>query len=680
MKGVLVQLFDSTGAPYASGTDIAVMWFDSELPPDLGMIKGQSAIATTDASGWLSLDLDDVTGLGIGDFGFLVCYKLDGGDHRNSPAFVSKMEVTSMTGTTKLGPLTDYVRNPDWPAQVAVVSGVQKFSGLLAVYDHSDNYVAFQFEGAVDIDWGDGSATESVASGVQAQRNLVYASIPGTIVGTSRAVPVTLTDVGDTVNRAAHGYHNGAKLSFATLTGTTGISTGVTYFVVNRTTDTFQLSATRNGTALTLTTDGSGSVFTPEYKVAVITVTPQAGQNLTSVSLQKKHTLAGLSSYSTPWLDLAINGALISVLRVAAITSITDLRCLEIASIGENVVSDFSYQFYSCTSLKSILEFDTSSGTTFSYCFLACQSLQSIPVFDTHLASDLSFIFSSCLTLQSVPMLDTAACLYFHGMFINCAQMQSVPWLDTSGGLEFNSMFSGCVSLRTVPHFDTSASTSTFQQMFNSCRVLASVPLLDLGGATSCQGMFAGCYALKEIPHFDTQNCTVFQQMFQSCSLLRTIPHLDTSSGQNFQLMLSGCPSLEYVPPIDTSLGTNFNSMFSNCYGLAVAPMLNTSIGTNFNSMFGNCIALQTVPFLDLSAATATSSMFSSCVSLSSATLKTPANHLSYTSSRLSAAALNDIYTNLKPGVTGMTINVTGNYGTTGDNPALVPAGWTVIG
>jgi hypothetical protein len=47
---------------------------------------------------------------------------------------------------------------------------------------------------------------------------------------------------------------------------------------------------------------------------------------------------------------------------------------------------------------------------------------------------------------------------------------------------------------------------------------------------------------------------------------------------------------------------------------------------------------------------------------------------------KLSAAALNEIYTNL-PVVTSQTITVTDNYGTTGDNPAIATAkGWTVTG
>ena len=96
-KGVSVTLYDAAGSPVASETDIAVLWFDSDLPPDLDDIVGRSAIATTTSGGVLSLDLDGVTGLAVGDWGFLVCYKLDGSDHEDSPVFTSRMQVQVRT-------------------------------------------------------------------------------------------------------------------------------------------------------------------------------------------------------------------------------------------------------------------------------------------------------------------------------------------------------------------------------------------------------------------------------------------------------------------------------------------------------------------------------------------------------------------------------------------------------
>jgi hypothetical protein len=72
--------------------------------------------------------------------------------------------------------------------------------------------------------------------------------------------------------------------------------------------------------------------------------------------------------------------------------------------------------------------------------------------------------------------------------------------------------------------------------------------------------------------------------------------------------------------------------------------------------------------------------MFQNCSSLSRIQAKDFRFTFSVASCKLSATALNEIYTNL-PTVTGQTITVTGNYGTAGDDPAIATAkGWTVTG
>jgi hypothetical protein len=74
---------------------------------------------------------------------------------------------------------------------------------------------------------------------------------------------------------------------------------------------------------------------------------------------------------------------------------------------------------------------------------------------------------------------------------------------------------------------------------------------------------------------------------------------------------------------------------------------------------------------------TSMSSMFSTCPSLAS--LLFPAS-ITFTvaSCKLSPAALDALYTSL-PTVTGKTITVTGNYGTSGHTPSIATAkGWTV--
>jgi len=100
-------------------------------------------------------------------------------------------------------------------------------------------------------------------------------------------------------------------------------------------------------------------------------------------------------------------------------------------------------------------------------------------------------------------------------------------------------------------------------------------------------------------------------------------------------------------------------------------------------SMFRDCFSLHTVPALVTTAVTSSSNftnMFVNCNSNARIEAKDFRFTFSVASNKLSAAALDEIYTNL-PVVVGQTITVSGNYGIAGDTPTIATAkGWTVTG
>jgi hypothetical protein len=108
-------------------------------------------------------------------------------------------------------------------------------------------------------------------------------------------------------------------------------------------------------------------------------------------------------------------------------------------------------------------------------------------------------------------------------------------------------------------------------------------------------------------------------------------------------------------------------------------PLYDTSKATNMQAVFANCWSLQKIPAHDRSAVTTTTSMFGGADAIGRIEGKMPAVSFSVASLNLSAAALNEIYTNL-PTATA-TITLTGNYGVSGDDPTIATAkGWTVDG
>ena len=204
------------------------------------------------------------------------------------------------------------------------------------------------------------------------------------------------------------------------------------------------------------------------YRQAVVTVYPQtAGQNITSFSLQVRHTQTGLNaSYAAPWLDVAINASAVSSLSLGGTT--INLRFLQQATIFNHNTTTMVNQFFNCHVLRSIPLFNTASVTTMSSMFSNCYSLTSVPLFNTASVTTMSSMFSSCYSLTSVPLFNTASVTNMNSMFNGCTSLTSVPLFNTASVTNMSSMFSSCYSLTSVPLFNT-ASVTNMNSMFLNC-------------------------------------------------------------------------------------------------------------------------------------------------------------------------------------------------------------------
>lgn len=76
----------------------------------------------------------------------------------------------------------------------------------------------------------------------------------------------TFQDTGDTVTIANHGLVNGETVSFSYIETTTGIEPYTLYYVINRTTNTFQVSDAPSGGVKTLQNNGIGNIIEFAYK------------------------------------------------------------------------------------------------------------------------------------------------------------------------------------------------------------------------------------------------------------------------------------------------------------------------------------------------------------------------------------------------------------------------------
>lgn len=96
VKGVVVRLYDGATAQ-ASVTGLTALWYDEIQPHLWGAPDQASNTESTDANGDIVLDIDATTALNIGDYGFLLVYKADGSDVKDSLAFMGQVQVVDIS-------------------------------------------------------------------------------------------------------------------------------------------------------------------------------------------------------------------------------------------------------------------------------------------------------------------------------------------------------------------------------------------------------------------------------------------------------------------------------------------------------------------------------------------------------------------------------------------------------
>jgi hypothetical protein len=387
------------------------------------------------------------------------------------------------------------------------------------------------------------------------------------------------------------------------------------------------------------------------YKTVLITVTPQAGHNLVTMDLHKKHANITRSTYADMWLELKINAE-----HLTSINSPHDkvvlMQNVEAVSINKNACSSLDRLCSSFYSLRSFKLGHSSACTSASGMFASCSALTTVPLFDLSSCTDVTGMFGECPALTSVPLFDLSSCLTTAEMFGFSTALVTVPLFDLSSCTDTNGMFANCYALTSVPLFDLSSCLDA-SYMFYNCYALTSVPLFDLSSCTDTSYMLNGCYALTSVPLFNLSSCTSTQAMFYYCKALITVPLFDLSECLDVSAMFSHCFALKSVPQFDVSKATQTYNMFYNCFSVVHIPALNLNASVSSGGIFFSCYALTKV-------------------------LSAPKVSFNVDNCNLSAAALNALYAIL-PTVTGKMLSVAGNPGVSSDDPSIATAkGWTV--
>jgi hypothetical protein len=386
--------------------------------------------------------------------------------------------------------------------------------------------------------------------------------------------------------------------------------------------------------------------------------------------------------------------------------------------------------FNYCRALKTLkLDPNTAILTNTTRMFTQCNSMTTIPLFDTSNVISMEDMFGWCCSLLEAPLLDTSSCINMQSMFDNCPSLRYLPMYNTSLVTNMYGLLVSCYSLLEFPNWDLS-SVESCQYMFYSCMALKNLSTLDLPSAlyashmfdnvgslasvtvnfgsgiltmdsmfsgatnindvtingtfpalTSVNSMFVYNYSLRVAPLFDTSHVTDFGSMFYQAHSLTDVPLYNTGNGTEFGSMFRHCYSLQKLPTFNTSNGTSFGYWVESCVLLVAIPPCNFNNGTNFDNFASSCYSLKIIPPIDLTNSTYTGAMFGSCYGLQTAGNITHAHTtIAFDTSQHGNVSLNEIYTNLDT-VSGKTVYVQTNWGTTTDTPSIATAkGWTVYG
>lgn len=417
----------------------------------------------------------------------------------------------------------------------------------------------------------------------------------------------------------------------------------------------------------TLTTQG--------YKQVIIQAYPQAGATLTSVDLNRRYTVAGVTltaSYVNTWLDIRIAGRNISSLTIRGSSPVVSMNMLKrFEYVGPSSITNIGNNFLAnCPALEKILgqRFTSNNGNFFRFAN-NCYSLTFLDLIDTRAApagaGNFYSAFDQCFALETFPPLHWKGSRIDYS-FRNCASLKNMPMLDTSLANNAELAFVGCSSLKRVPDFDLS-----------NCIFFGQ--------------MFASCHSLEEAPNIDTSKGTSFNAMFSTTTSLRSVPLYNTSNGTDFRTMFASS-GIETIPPFDVRKGTQFGRF------LFLAPNVRKVSGMTFSSaidlaefFYQNGNMIEAGPF-DFSGVTSGSTAAGSTGPLRDFFFQTGGfQNLQFTGVQksinisnmvLCAANLNYLFENLANVTgTGATITITNNWGTAQCNRTIATSkGWTVVG
>ena len=428
--------------------------------------------------------------------------------------------------------------------------------------------------------------------------------------------------------------------------------------------------------------DLNGTLTSDGFKQAIITITPQVpGNKFTKIEPSGLHSEAGsYHKVNALLLNISSNGATEFINPAYWVSADADLRFVKELNLSLTALTDANSLLYNFTDLVNLVTFNIPAATTVEYCFNGCESLRKLPSIDLTSATNCNNFLDGAYNLRYVTQINAPEALTCRYMAAYLYQATFINITGTSKATDMYSMFRGCEALKSIDTLDTTSAIN-LEYLFDNCQKLLEAPTMNTSNVTSTRNMFSLCLSLHTVGWMDLSNVTTAYQMFQSCEKLLSVPGYDLSSCTDVRNMFAYCNSFVDFPVIDFSNATQVYALFG-WTEYKTYPIYDFSAASDAADFAYNSNRFIRLPAIDFEGSTVPTGNWwknSGRYLHWSDALNVDFTH-SYQSCRLSAAALNHIFTNLAT-VTAKTITVFDNPGTgqAGYDPTIATAkGWTV--
>ena len=307
-----------------------------------------------------------------------------------------------------------------------------------------------------------------------------------------------------------------------------------------------------------------------------------------------------------------------------------------------NDLTDISYMFSGCDTLKSFLSIPKWKGSQLSdieneqsliddvsnnienkenyfYDEFENLSLSSMEEkFSSKKSNYLDFQYLSNLFLINNPIFFSinSDITNMSNMFNGCESLIALPdiskW-NTSNVNDMEFMFAGCKSLIALPDLSiwNTQNVNNSGNLFSGCSSLISLPDISKWNTeknNNMSNMFNGCSSLISFPDlskWNTNNVIDMSALFYGCNSIISLPDIskwNINNVNNMEFMFFGCSSLISLPDIskwDTSNVTNMSNMFNGCSSLLLIPDIskwNISKCKSMRGIFYECSSITSLP------------------------------------------------------------------------------------